>query len=101
MISNIPWNTRKYPQLPKSKKDTQKYHIVYFNTPTRPEPDPLPGIFSNTQPDPILKNPTQWALFAEKICKVVFEGLPKVQPETQIKTYDEQTKQPVVGAGPQ
>ena len=22
----------------------------------------LPGIFSNTRPDPILKNPTRWAL---------------------------------------
>ena len=65
----------------------------YNSTPLL-QPDPLPGIFSNTQPDPILKNPTQWALFAEKICKVVFEELPKVQPKTQIKTYDEQTKQP-------
>ena len=24
---------------------------VYFNTPTRPKPDPLPGILSNTRPD--------------------------------------------------
>ena len=58
----IPENTHEYPELPESKKDTRKYPIVYFNTPTRPEPDPLPGIFSNTRPDPILKNPTRWAL---------------------------------------
>ena len=63
-----PRNTRKYPtypeipEIPESKKDTWKYPIVYFNTPTRPEPDPLPGIFSNTRPDLILKNPTRWAL---------------------------------------
>ena len=54
--------TQKYPEIPDSKKDTRKYPIIYFNTPTRPEPDPLPGIFSNTRPDPILKNPTRWAL---------------------------------------
>ena len=70
MISNIPRNTRKYPEvpgntqeypeIPESKKDTRKNPVVYFNTPTRP--DPLPGIFSNTRPDPILKNPTRWAL---------------------------------------
>ena len=45
MISNLPWNTRKYPRLKRypeiqdSKKDTQKYPIIYFNTPTRPEPN--------------------------------------------------------------
>ena len=58
----IPGNTQEYPEIPESKKDTRKYPIIYFNTPTRPEPDPLPGIFSNTRPDPILKNPTRWAL---------------------------------------
>ena len=64
----IPENTRhtrkypKYPEIPESKKDTRKYPIVFFDTPTRPEPDPLPGILSNTRPDPILKNPTRWAL---------------------------------------
>ena len=47
----IPGNTQEYPEIPESKKDTRKYPIVYFNTPTRPEPDPLPGIFSNTRPD--------------------------------------------------
>ena len=60
-----PRNTRKYPtypEIPESKKDTRKYPIVYFDTPTRPEPDLLPGILSNTRPDPILKNPTRWAL---------------------------------------
>ena len=58
----IPGNTRKYPEIPERKKDTRKYPIVFFDTPTRPEPDPLPGILSNTQPDPIMKNPTRWAL---------------------------------------
>ena len=60
-----PRNTQKYPtylEIPESKKDTRKYLIVYFDTPTRPEPDPLPGILSNTRPDLILKNPTRWAL---------------------------------------
>ena len=55
-----PRNTQKYPtypkylkylEIPESKKDTRKYPIIFFNTPTRPEPDPLPGILSNTQPD--------------------------------------------------
>ena len=60
-----PRNTRTYPtypKIPESKKDTRKYPIVFFDTPTRPEPDPLPGILSNTRPNPILKNPTRWAL---------------------------------------
>ena len=54
-----PKNTRhtrkypKYPEIPESKKDTRKYPIVFFVTPTRPEPDP------------ILKNPTRWALRGE------------------------------------
>ena len=49
-----PRNTRKYPTYPEileSKKDTRKYPIVFFDTPTRPEPNLLPGILSNTQPD--------------------------------------------------
>ena len=49
-----PRNTRKYPtypEIPERKKDTRKYPIVNFATPTRPEPDPLPGILSNTRPD--------------------------------------------------
>ena len=56
-----PRNTQKYPtypEIPERKKDTRKYPIVFFDTPTRPEPDPLPGILSNTRPDLILKNPT-------------------------------------------
>ena len=63
-----PRYTRKYPrypeipEIPENKRDTRKYPIVYFNTPTRPEPDPLPGILSNTRLDPILKNPTRWAM---------------------------------------
>ena len=53
----MPKNTRhtrkypKYPEIPESKKDTQKYPIVFFDTPTRPEPDPLLGILSTTRPD--------------------------------------------------
>ena len=61
-------NTRKYPTypvIPESKKHTRKYPIVFFDTPTRPELNPLPGILSNTRPDPILKNPTRWALAGE------------------------------------
>ena len=50
-----PKNTRKYPKypdIPESKKDIRKYPIVFFDTPTRLEPDPLPGILSNpTRPD--------------------------------------------------
>ena len=63
-----PRNTRKYPtyreipEIPERKKDTRKYPITIFDTPTRPEPNPLPGILSNTRPDPMLKNPTRWAL---------------------------------------
>ena len=53
-----PKNTRKYPtyqKIPESKKDTRKYPIVYFDTPTRP----IPGILSTTRSDPISKNPTR------------------------------------------
>ena len=49
-----PRYTRKYPaypEIPENKRDTQKYPIVYFDTPTWPEPDLLPGILSNTRPD--------------------------------------------------
>ena len=55
-----PRNTQKYPtypkypkylEIPESKRDTQKYPIVFFDTPTWPEPDPIPGILSNTRPD--------------------------------------------------
>ena len=50
-----PRNTRKYPrypEIPESKKGTRKYPIVFFDTPTQPEPDLLPGILSTTRPDP-------------------------------------------------
>ena len=57
MISYKPKNTRKYQGIPgitqeylRAKKYPQKNLIVYFNTPTQPEPDPLTIIFSNTQP---------------------------------------------------
>ena len=55
-----PRNTRTYPtypKIPESKKDIRKYPIVFFDTPTRPKPDLLPGILSNTQPDLMLKKP--------------------------------------------
>ena len=29
-------NTQEYPEIPEIKKDTRKYPILYFNTPTRP-----------------------------------------------------------------
>ena len=45
------WKYMKYPEIPESKKDTRKNLIVFFDTPTRPEPDPLPGILSNTRPN--------------------------------------------------
>ena len=47
---------------PKNTRHTRKYLIIFFDTLTRPEPDPLPGILPNTRPDLILKNPTRWAL---------------------------------------
>ena len=65
MLENNPKKKQKYPtylEIPERKKDTRKYPIVFFDTPTRPEPDSLPGILSNTRPDPMLKNPTRWAL---------------------------------------
>ena len=49
-----PRNTQKYqtyPDIPDRKKDTRKYLIIFFDTPTRPKPDPLPGILFNTRPD--------------------------------------------------
>ena len=58
-----PRNTRKYPkylEIPESKKDTRKYPIVYLDTPTRPATRYF--VQYPTRPDPILKNPTRWAL---------------------------------------
>ena len=58
-----PRNTRKYPEIPEtpeSKKDTQKYPIVYFDT--LPDPNPTRYPVFCPIPDPILKNPTRWAL---------------------------------------
>ena len=37
--------------LSKIPRNTWKYPIVSFNTPTRSEPNPLPCIFSNTRPN--------------------------------------------------
>ena len=73
-----PRNTQKYPEIPESKKDTRKYPIVYIDTPTEPELDPLPGILSNTWPDPILKKPTRWPLY------ITLYIQPKKQFEIQI-----------------
>ena len=60
----IPENTQHTRKYPKVKKDTWKYPIVFFDTLTRPEPDPATRYFVHypTRPDPILKNPTRWAL---------------------------------------
>ena len=41
--------SQKYLKILKSKKDARKYLIIFFNTPTRPELDPLLGIFSNNR----------------------------------------------------
>ena len=41
--------SQKYLKIPKGKKDAQKYLIIYLKTPTRPELDPLLGIFSNNR----------------------------------------------------
>ena len=81
-----PRNTRhtrkypKYPEIPERKKDTRKYPIVFFDTPTRPEPDLLSGILSNTRPDPILKNPTRWAL----VLNIFFFKKPCFKSKTDI-----------------
>ena len=56
-------STQKYltnPEIPESKKDTRKYPIVYFDTPTRPATWYF--VQYPTRPDLILKNPTRWAL---------------------------------------
>ena len=87
-----PRNTRKYPEIseiPESKKDTRKYPFVYFDTPTRPEPNPLPIFFPI--PDPILKNPTRWALDVTKlvICEPSEQGIanPKFpSPDYNVKS---------------
>ena len=62
--TGIPGNTQEYQEIP---RNTQKYQRVkkipknnrsYISTLL---PNPKPRIFSNTRPDPILKNPTRWA----------------------------------------
>ena len=58
-----PRNTRKYPtytEIPESKKDTQKYPIIYFDTPTRPATRYF--VHYPIRLNQILKNPTRWAL---------------------------------------
>ena len=44
-------HTRKYPEIPESKKDTRKYPIVFFDTPTRPEPATRYFVQYPTRPD--------------------------------------------------
>ena len=49
-----PRNTQKYPtypEIPENTRKKEKYPIIFFDTLTRPEPDPLPGILFNTRPD--------------------------------------------------
>ena len=58
-----PRNTQKYPkypEIPKSKKDTRKYPIVYLTLLPDPTPTRYP-VFCPI-PDPRLKNLTRWAL---------------------------------------
>ena len=50
----IPRNTQEYPEIPKIPKNNRSYISTLL-------PNPKPRIFSNTRPDPILKNPTRWA----------------------------------------
>ena len=56
----IPGNPQKYPEIPESKKDTRKYPIVFSTLLPDPNPTCYPVFFPI--PDPILKNPTRWAL---------------------------------------
>ena len=67
----------KYPEIPESKKDTRKYPIVFFDTPTRPATRYF--VQYPTRPDPILKNPTRWVLMASGIgdhhCTVLQIGI--------------------------
>ena len=58
-IPEIPGNTRKkkrYPEIPD--------HIFRHSYPTRTRPATRYFVQYPTQPDPILKNPTCWALFS-------------------------------------
>ena len=63
-----PRNTRKYPKAKKIPENTRSYFSTLLPdpNPTRypvfsPIPDP-------TRPNPILKNPTRWALMLELVC---------------------------------
>ena len=55
MISYKPGNSQEYPEIHESKNDTRKYPVIYFTNPTR-------YLVFFAKPDPILKNPTRWAL---------------------------------------
>ena len=57
MISNIPTNTRKYPRVKKIPENTRSSISTLL-------PDPNPTRYPVFFPilDPILKNPTRWAL---------------------------------------
>ena len=69
--------------MPESKKDSRKYLIIYFNSPTRPELDPLPGVFFQYQTQPnILKNPDRWALLI--VQKQLIELTTGVQASTAL-----------------
>ena len=61
MISNIPGDTQEYPKYLRAKRSLKiPDRIFQHSYPTRIRIGI--GIFSNTQPNPILKNPTSWAL---------------------------------------
>ena len=63
-------NTRKNPtypeilEIPESKQNTRKYTIVFFchSYPTQTRPATRYFVQYPTRHDPILKNPTRWAL---------------------------------------
>merc|ERR1711893_216210 len=82
-ISGNTRNTRKYPKEKKIPGNTRSYFLTLL-----PDPNPTRYPVFCPIPDPILKNPTHWALLrgrgggtplAEKI-QVVFESFPKDGP---------------------
>ena len=67
MISNKVRNTRKYPGMPGNTREEKRYpkipdRIFWHSYPTWTRPATRYFVQYPTQPDPILKNPTRWAL---------------------------------------
>ena len=68
-IPEIPGNTRKkkrYPEIPD--------RIFWHSYPTRTRPATRYFVQYPTRPDPILKNPTRWALVLRKVIQRHFKG---------------------------